>query len=128
MPGKGKTIERNCESGEAKAIGELSALLGDKTVDVYLNEHVCWRNIPTRVWDYTISGYSVIKKWLSYREKPLLGRSLTVDEARYITEMARRIAASLLLSTRLDENYLAVTGQPYKWESTKNAAEIGQQN
>jgi hypothetical protein len=30
----------------------------------------------------------VIKKWLSYREKELLGRSLSVDKARYVTEMA----------------------------------------
>jgi hypothetical protein len=101
MPGKGKTIERNYEPHEAKAIDDSSALLGEKTVDVYLNEHVCWRNIPAKVWDYTISGYSVIKKWLSYREKQLLGRSLTVDEARYVTEMARRIAALMLLGTRL---------------------------
>ena len=32
------------------------------------------------MWDYTIGGYQVVKKWLSYREKPLLGRSLTPDE------------------------------------------------
>jgi hypothetical protein len=49
----------------------------------------------------------VIKKWLSYREKELLGRSLTVDEARYVTEMARRIAALMLLGTQLDKNYAA---------------------
>jgi len=56
--------------------------LGETTLDVYLNDHVCWRNIPVKIWDHTISGYSVIKKWLSYREKELLGRSLTVEEAR----------------------------------------------
>ena len=39
--------------------------------------------------------------------KKLLDRSLTVEEARYVTEMARRIAAILLLSPALDANYRA---------------------
>jgi hypothetical protein len=34
------------------------------THDVYLNESACWQNIPAPVWDYTIGGYQVIKKWL----------------------------------------------------------------
>jgi hypothetical protein len=38
--------------------------------------------LVTRVWDYTIGGYQVIKKWLSYREHKLLVRPLTTDEAR----------------------------------------------
>ena len=80
MPGKGKTTDRPYAPPEAKALAESVAILGEKTVDVYLNDRVCWRNIPEKVWDYTISGYPVIKKWLSYREKELLGRSLTVDE------------------------------------------------
>jgi hypothetical protein len=62
------------------------------------------------VWKYTISGYQVIKKWLSYREKPLLGRGLTVVEVRTVTETARRIAALLALQAELDENYYAVMG------------------
>ena len=50
----------------------------------------------------------MIKKWLSYRERAVLGRGLEVDEARYVTEMARRIAAILLLESRLNANYRAV--------------------
>ena len=73
--------------------------------DVFLNETACWRNIPKEVWDYTIGGYQVIKKWLSYRELELLGRPLTSDEVREVTHMARRIAAPLLLSSDLDANY-----------------------
>ena len=34
-----------------------------------LNESAYWRNVPEKVWDYTIGGYQVIKKWLSYREQ-----------------------------------------------------------
>jgi hypothetical protein len=107
MPGKGKTIERTYTAPEAKALGAYAAILGQSTVDVYLNDNVCWRNIPAKVWDYTISGYAVIKKWLSYREKELLGRSLTVDEARYVIQMARRVAALMLLGPELDKNYAA---------------------
>ena len=56
------------------------------------------------VWEYTIGGYQVIKKWLSYREKPLLGRGLTIAEVRCVTETARRIAALLALQPQLDKN------------------------
>jgi hypothetical protein len=75
-----------------------------------------WRNVPDTVWDFTIGGYQVIKKWLSYREKPLLGRGLTVDEVRYVTEMARRLAALVTLRPALDANYAAVK------EATKEGA------
>ena len=68
------------------------------------------------MWGYTIGGYQVIKKWLSYRERPLLGRDLTVTEARYVTEMARRIAAILLLEPALDANYEAVKADTYAWD------------
>ena len=61
--------------------------------------------MPVAVWEYTIGGYQVIKKWLSYRERPLLGRSLTIDEVRYVTETARRLAALLSLQPDLDANY-----------------------
>lgn len=105
MPGRGRTVERPYTPEEAKALGDVVNILGNSTIDVYLNEHVYWRNVPVRVWQYTISGYAVIKKWLSYREKELLDRSLTVEEARYVTEMTRRIAALIILGTALDESY-----------------------
>jgi hypothetical protein len=78
------------------------------THDIFLNEAACWQNIPAPVWDYTIGGYQVIKKWLSYREFNLLGRALTPDEAREVTHMARRIAALILLQPELDKNYQTV--------------------
>jgi hypothetical protein len=115
MPGKGKAIERPYTPEEANALGESAAVLGENTVDVYLNDRVYWRNIPVRLWDYTISGYAVIKKWLSYREKELLGRSLNVDEARYVTETARRLAALILLGAQLDDNYQRVVKEAHKW-------------
>ena len=45
----------------------------------------------------------------------MLGRSLNVDEARYVTEMARRIAAILLLEPELDANYEKVKSATYPW-------------
>jgi len=55
-----------------------------------------------------------MKKWLSYRERPLLGRDLRAEEARYATEMARCIAA-LLLEPALDENDARVKAETYEW-------------
>jgi hypothetical protein len=74
----------------------------------FLNEAACWQNVPEKVWDYTIGGYQVIKKWLSYRELGLLGRPLSPDEAREVTHMACRIAELILLQPELDKNYQAV--------------------
>jgi hypothetical protein len=82
---------------------------------VYLNDVAYWRNIPANVWDYRIGGYQVIKKWLSYREQELLGRPLKSDEAREVVNMARRIAAIILLQPQLDANYLAIKNATYAW-------------
>ncbi len=56
------------------------------------------------LWNYTIGGYQVIKKWLSYREQKLLGRSLKQEEVIEVTQIARRIAAIFLLELELDAN------------------------
>ena len=100
MPGKGKLICRD-----------------DGACDVLLNDVSCWRNIPETVWGYTIGGYQVIKKWLSYREKGLLGRGLTPDEVRYVTEMARRLAALIAFQPVLDENYRNVSKATYQMKN-----------
>ena len=57
----------------------------------------------------------MIKKWLSYRGKELLGRDLQPEEVRYVTEMVRRIAAIVALHAELDANYEAVKADPYPW-------------
>ena len=58
-----------------------------------------------------------MKKWLSYREEKLLGRPLTKDEVRYVQEMARRIAAILLLEPALDANYQNVKSHTFPWRN-----------
>lgn len=75
-----------------------------------------WQNVPRRVWEYTLDGYQVLKKWLSYRERALLGRPLTVDEVAYSTHTIRRIATLLLLAPELDANYAAVKADTYEWQ------------
>jgi hypothetical protein len=116
MPGKGKMVKRDYSKEEKQSIIDGSkqlgisaeqafSLLGESTLDIYINDVVYWKNIPVKVWDYTIGGYQVIKKWLSYREADLLKRPLTPDEAREVMNMARRIAATILLQPALDENY-----------------------
>jgi len=126
MPGKGRTNPRDYEPDERDALADaarrrgLSAkqalvLLGDGTSDVYLNDDAYWKNVPAGVWEYYIGGYQVIKKWLSYREKPLLGRGLRADEAREVTAMARRLTALVLLQPALDANYESVKQHAYAW-------------
>jgi hypothetical protein len=106
MPGKGKVQKREYSADELKMLNQpMQTLLGKTTLDIYLNDLAYWKNIPTRVWDYTIGGYQVIKKWLSYREETLLGRSLNVEEVREVSNITRRIAAILLLEEQLDHNY-----------------------
>ena len=67
------------------------------------------------MWDYTIGGYQVIEKWLSYREADMLGRGLMVNEARHIMETVRRITSLLLLEPQLNENYQAVKADTNPW-------------
>ena len=128
MPGRGRLVERAYTPDELALMREglaelglsfeqLMTCLGGSCVDVYLNERAYWCCVPSRVWGYTIGGYQVIKKWLSYRERPLLGRDLTVAEARYVGEMARRIAAMLLLEPALDSNYERVKAGTYVWRA-----------
>jgi len=108
MPGKGKTEARAPEPTEAEGFGSAP------TLDVYLNGAAYWKHIPQPVWDFTIGGYQVIKKWLSYREQRVLGRALSMDEIMEVTAMARRLAALVLLQDKLDENYKAASAATWK--------------
>ena len=122
MPGKGKVVV-----GGVADTGGLSGTpspqpspsggegASRRVVDVYLNNVAYWKNIPQPVWEFTLGGYQVMKKWLSYRERALLGRDLTIDKAKYFTEMALRIAAILTLASQLDENCRAVKANTYAW-------------
>ena len=96
MPGRGRAEERAYTPEETTAMLDALPVLGDKTFDVYLNGEAFWRNIPAAVWDYRLGGYQILKKWLSYREREVLGRRLRTEEVQHFTDTARRIAALLL--------------------------------
>jgi hypothetical protein len=111
MPGKA------CVENRAASAAEAASGFGATTHDVYLNAQACWRHVPPDVWNYTLGGYQVLKKWLSYREQSLLGRPLTLDEVKAFTAIARRIAALLMMRDRLDANYRSVSSNTVTFKS-----------
>ena len=68
------------------------------------NDVAYWRNGPPKVWTYKLSGYQVLKKWLSYREQKVLGRPLNPEnpenpeEVQHFTNTACRIARILAVT------------------------------
>ena len=96
MPGQGRIVERVYTPEERAAMADALPALGKTTFDVYLNDRAYWRNVPAAVWSYKLGGYQVLKKWLSYRERGILGRPLHPEEVQHFTDTARRISAILL--------------------------------
>ena len=96
MPGQGRAVGRAFTPEEHAAMSNALPALGDATFDVFLNGDALWRNVPPAVWTYKLGGYQVLKKWLSYRERSILGRALRAEEVQYVAETARRIAAIVL--------------------------------
>jgi hypothetical protein len=99
----GKAVETEDEE-------QIKIAAGNIVLDIYINENVCFKGVPREVWQYSVAGYQVLKKWLSYREQAALHRVLDIDEARQFTQIARRIAAILEMGERLDANYRQVKG------------------
>ena len=58
------------------------------------------------MWDLTLGGYPVLKKWLDYRR----GRTLSLTEATWLSEMIQRLHALLDMGAALDSNYALVSG------------------
>ena len=119
MPGGGRIEEQPQWAGADQFQPALRELVPSATdplsrlgtpVDVYLNDDTFWTSVPRAVWEYRIGGYQVVKKWLSYRQYDLLGRALTVDESRHVTNMIRRLVMIILLTDELNANYLASRG------------------
>ena len=98
MPGQGRSVERDYTADERAALGDATGVLGQTTFYIYLNGNAYWRNIPAAVWRYKLGGYQVLKKWLSYRERAVLGRALMPEEVGYFAEVARRIGAMLVVT------------------------------
>ena len=98
MPGQGRVVERAYTRSERAALGTALDTLGETTCDIHLNDRAYWRNVPAAVWRYKLGGYQVLKKWLSYRERNILGRPLRPEEVQHFTDTARRVAAILLVT------------------------------
>jgi hypothetical protein len=116
MPRRGTAHERDWTAPELDRLGTLAdshsltlddalSLLGASCVDVYINGDSHWLAVPSQAWEYTLGGYQVLKKWLSYRELSVLKRPLREEEARYFAQVVRRITAILLLGPALDASY-----------------------
>ena len=101
MPGQGRVVEREYTADERVTLvgaTHASPLHGTTTFDIYLNGNAYWRNVPAAVWHYKLGGYQVLKKWLSYRERSVLGRALLPEEVLYFAEVARRIGAIVAIT------------------------------
>ncbi len=98
MPGQGRIVERAYTQDERAALGDAIHTFGETTFDIYLNGNAYWSNVPAAVWRYKLGGYQVLKKWLSYRERPILGRALMPEEVLYFAEVVRRIVSILSIS------------------------------
>ena len=105
MPGQGRPVERAFTPEDRAALGDTLSALGDATFDIHLNGDAFWRNVPAAVWSYKLGGYQVLKKWLSYRERSILGRALQAEEVQHFTDTARRIAAILSLTHSADGGF-----------------------
>ena len=99
MPGQGHAVERPYTSAERTAMGDSLVFLGETTFDVFLNTNAFLRNVPAPSWSYKLGGYQVLKKWLSYRERAVLGRSILPEEVQHFTDTARRITQILILTS-----------------------------
>ena len=98
MPGQGRAVERPFTPDERAAMGGALPAFGETTFDIHLNGNAYWRNVPAAVWTYRLGGYRVLKKWLSYRERNILGRPLHPEEVQHFTDTARRIAVVLTMA------------------------------
>ena len=98
MPGQGRVVERAFTPEEHAVMDDARPALGDTTFDIHLNPRAFWRNVPAAVWHYKLGGYQVLKKWLSYRERAILGRPLRPEEIQHFIDTARRIGRLLTLA------------------------------
>ncbi|WDI18350.1 N-6 DNA methylase [Streptomyces enissocaesilis] len=111
MPGAGKYNVRKRTSAECDGLtSEDLDSLGEQVLDIYLNDNVRWRGVPSAAWDYKIGGFQVLRKWLSYRDKRVLGRDLAPSESRAFSGIVRRLTALALLGPKLDANYRTAAG------------------
>ena len=130
MPGGGKATVRTWTDAERNALSQIAArhdldletllgLIGEQAVDVHINDDAKWEGVPAKVWEYTLGGYQVLKKWLSYREADVLGRALTGEEALHFAKTARRITEILCMGPALDAAHAKARDCAVPWVDGK---------
>jgi len=98
---------------------EPPAYLGDVTGDLYLNDQVFFRNVPSDVWTYELGGYPVLKKWLGYRDaRRRDNRPLTLLEKDHFRSMVQRVAGVLALRDQLNSLYERASANAWTVESS----------
>jgi hypothetical protein len=103
--GKGRWKPRAFMAEELPAV-EFGDAWGERTGDLFVNEHAYFANVPEEVWNYQLGGYPVLKKWLGYRQADRRdGKPLTDDECRWFRQVIQRIAALLALGPSLNALY-----------------------
>ena len=103
--GKGRWKPRAFTAEELPAT-EFGKAWGERTGDLFVNDHTYFSDVPELVWNYQLGGYPVLKKWLGYRQADRRdGKPLTDDERRWFREVIQRIAALLALGPALDALY-----------------------
>jgi hypothetical protein len=120
MPGPGRVEHRPFGATEIST-DHLTSAFGDTTTDIYLNDQLFFRNVPTEIWSFTIGGFQVLKKWLSYRAQAVIDRPLSLAEVNYFRDTARRLAALRLMAAELDENYQTCAEASWPWRVVSDA-------
>lgn len=127
MPRDGTVIVRPWTPAELDALHAAAAALGVDAAaaverlglacDIHMNEEAVWSGVPERAWDYKIGGYTVLRKWLSYRDYRVLGRPLRSREASHVSDVAKRLTLLCMLSALLDEHYETVRDSAFEWRT-----------
>jgi Type ISP C-terminal specificity domain/N-6 DNA Methylase len=71
---------------------------------VFWRDGRAWRNVPSSVWEFSLGGFQVLPKWLSYRHRAR-GQILTHADLTTFRLLCRRIAKLVALAPTLDEAY-----------------------
>jgi Type ISP C-terminal specificity domain len=67
-----------------------------------------WTGVTRKVADYSLGGFPVVRKWLSYRR----GDRLTDADVETVTEIVRRIGAIIALEADCDSVFAAAQKNP----------------
>jgi hypothetical protein len=92
--------------GRLVTVGSRARGVGGRWVEqsagkVLWNDRSGWTGVSEDLWSYTVGGFPVLAKWLSYR----VGSMLSGDDLDQFTALARRVAALIELGPELDRLY-----------------------